>query len=114
MEKRNDQPTESTPKTNYDKRHATVLPSAPDPINERPAGMSMKDYREARISVNKALRSRLKEGFLVYCAAEIIDLSKIAPSDDGGPSGSKGYHRHGQIRKTYAPFSGLTKFLQIV
>jgi hypothetical protein len=84
--------------------HATVLPEAPNPVNERPEGMSYQAYCELRKSVNATLRSR-KKGFLCFLANEML------LDDKGRPYGflwTRNLKPHG---KTHI---GSTRFLQLV
>jgi hypothetical protein len=81
-------------------RNATVLPTAPNPINERPDNMSMSDYRELRKETNRTLKNRIRRGFLVHLAQEFL------LDDRGQIVGTK--FRKGQT------FVGDTKFLQVI
>lgn len=52
-------------------KNATVLPPAPEIINERPKKMSFEQYKINRAAMNKAIRDRLR-GFLVFKSQELI------------------------------------------
>lgn len=53
-------------------KSATVLPAAPDPVNERPAKMAFDAYQKLRTETNKAIKARLQNGFLVFKSQELI------------------------------------------
>jgi len=53
-------------------KNATVLPPAPDIINERPSKMSFEQYKTARTAMNKAIKQRLQKGFFVFKSQELI------------------------------------------
>lgn len=81
-------------------KNATVLPPAPEIINERPKKMTMKAYRAARTAMNKAIKARLQKGFLVFKSQELI-------LDQQGRPVAKAFKRgHTHV--------GTTRFLQIV
>ena len=53
-------------------QHATVLPEAPNPVNERPENMPFYEYRALRKETNKIIKNRLQKGFLVFEAQRMI------------------------------------------
>lgn len=79
---------------------ATVLPPAPMPVNERPDNMSFEDYKKLRKETNKAIRDRVKKGFLVFLSNEVL------LNDRNQPIGMK--YRTGKT------LVGSTKMLQLV
>jgi hypothetical protein len=84
--------------------HSTVLPPAPEIINERPDTMTFKDYQIARRASNQAIRERRK-GFLVFLANELL-------LDDKNRSIGFRFSRAGKpFGKTHV---GTTRFLQMV
>lgn len=81
-------------------KNATVLPPAPEIINERPKKMSFEAYKAARTAMNKAIKERLQKGFLVFKSQELI-------LDQQGWPVAKAFKRgHTHV--------GTTRFLQIV
>jgi len=53
-------------------KDSTVMPKAPNPVNERPSTQTMKEYREERRSYKQAIKDRLQQGCLVFLSQEIL------------------------------------------
>ncbi len=81
-------------------QNATVLPPAPAPVTERPESMSFEDYKNLRRETNKAIKERVKHGFLAFLSNEILLDAQ------NRPIGMK--YRYGKT------FVGNTRFLQLV
>lgn len=81
-------------------QNATVLPPAPAPVTERPESMSFEDYKNLRRETNKAIKERVKHGFLAFLSNEIL------MNENSHPFGMR--YRRGLT------FNGSTKMLQIV
>lgn len=95
---------ETAPQKIDQHNHSTVLPPAPEIINERPVNMTFKDYQIARKASNQALRDR-KKGVLVFLANEML------LDDKGRPIGFRFTRAGKPYGKTHA---GTTRFLQMV
>lgn len=57
----------------------TILPAAPTPITKRPKDMLFEEYRELRAKVNKQIKKRLQQGFLVHLSNELMLDAKGRP-----------------------------------
>ena len=80
-------------------KNATVLPPAPEIINERPKKMTFEEYKKASTAMNKAIKQRL-QGFLVFESQTLI-------LDKQGRPVAKAFKRgHTHV--------GTTRFLQLV